>query len=426
MRLPAAQGICRQTGRRNVLKARYRVIIFFSIFLSISLSINSLAYAADKMQLSQVNTWQKTIGGGLYWGANCIQQTVDGGYILSGKLYSSNLLQPSNAYLIKLDSSGSKLWEKNYAGLDGKTVIQTSDNGYLILGSALIMNSNLVVIKTDANGAEQWKGTYICPGNGIYCTSASVVQTRDGGYILAGEMNSAYLRSRAWIAKLNANGEEQWEKTFGNGVRNSFSSISKAINGGYILAGGVAAKEDVQFIGTDQDCYIAKIDEQGNLEWERIFGGSMRDQANDVKATADGGYIIAGTTNSLGAGYIDAYVVKINHNGNIEWQKTFGGAGDDVAVSIVETADRGLVFVGSIEPFGPGTKNRDVYLVKLDNAGSTIFEKMFGGDNVDSASCVVQTSDGGYAIAGGANYIYESAKPEDIYVIKTDANGEVN
>ncbi len=402
----------------------------------ISTTGENLEFARQE-QLSQVKTWKKTFGGGKYYGAMCVQQTRDGGYVLVGTTYSLDFKEPGNAYLIKLDSSGNKQLEKNFEGIDrdysGKCVQQTEDGGYIIVGttrdrskSPLELKYGTFVIKTDENGIVQWEKTIDSQQDGIDNEARSVLQTLDGGYVFAGEKGCGLLKDNAWLVKLDRKGSIQWEKTYGNGVRSRFYSIIQANNGGFILAGGMAVKEGYEDVATDQDFFIVKTDEQGNVEWDRDFGGSAYDVVVSVQNTNDGGYVIAGSTQSYGAGCVDAFVAKLDGFGKTEWQKTFGGPGDDLAISVIETGEGDIVFAGSTELFSPGTYNREVYLVKLNSKGNTVFEKSFGSNKRDGACSISQCFDGGYIIAGGTNNDMKiSGSSEDIYVIKTDADGNV-
>jgi hypothetical protein len=154
--------------------------------------------------------------------------------------------------------------------------------------------------------------------------------------------------------------------------------------------------------------------------WNKTYGGTDTDYGYSVVQTSDGGYAITGYTYSFGAGGTDVYLVKTDANGNIQWSKTYGGTDTDVGYSVVQTSDGGYAIAGYTLSFGAG--GSDVYLVKTDSLGNMVWSKTFGGTGADHAYSVVQTADGGYAITG---YTYSfGAGGYDVYLVKTDVYGD--
>ncbi len=147
-----------------------------------------------------------------------------------------------------------------------------------------------------------------------------------------------------------------------------------------------------------EDVYVIKLDTNGNVEWTKTIGGSLDDWSHSIIQTTDGGYAIAGYTSSFGAGLDDVYVIKLNANGNIEWTKTIGGSGTDYGFSIIQTTDGGYAIAGVTNSFGAG--NGDVYVIKLSASGNVEWTKTIGGDSTDFGHSIIQTTDSGYAIAG--------------------------
>jgi hypothetical protein len=199
-----------------------------------------------------------------------------------------------------------------------------------------------------------------------------------------------------------------WEKTYGGRGDDEAKSIQQTKDGGYIVAGGNSA-----------DVYVIKLDANGNKSWEKTYGGSDDDIANSIQQTKDGGYIVAGGTHSFGAGRGDVYVIKLDANGNKVWEKTYGRRGDDEAKSIQQTTDGGYIVAGYTKSFGAG--GEDFYIIKLDANGNMVWEKTYGGSDDDGAHSIQQTSDGGYIVAG-RTYSF-GIEGFDIYVIKMDAEG---
>ena len=243
----------------------------------------------------------------------------------------------------------------------------------------------------------------------------SVQQTTDGGYIIAGSTFSFGAGTvDVYLIKTNANGDTLWTKTFGGTGDDLGNSVEQTTDGGYIIAGYTYG-----FGAGDVDVYLIRTNSIGDILWTKTFGGTDQDFGYSVKQTNDSGYIIAGTTRSFGAGFEDIYLIKTNANGDTLWTKTFGGTGEDIGYSVQQTSDGGYLIGGNSTSFGAGAK--DVYLIKTDVAGNIVWTKVFGGAANDIAQSVQQTSDGGYIIAGGANSFSLST---DVYLIKTNAAGD--
>lgn len=348
--------------------------------------------------------WNKTFGGTGFDYANSIQQTSDGGYVLGGSTYEHNGYA---AWLIKTDANGDQQWNRTFGGrktgADGaESVQQTTDGGYIIAGgedfSPINHSSKVWLIKTDANGSYQWDKTF----KGEESSASSVQQTIDGGYITAGPYNAYF--GGAWLIKTDSNGTEQWNRIF-RGQFLSAHSVQQTSDGGYIIAGWI-----YRDTGNDIFNYAAllvKTDADGNEQWNRTFGGIQSDQdyANDVKQTSDGGYIIAGRTESA-PNHSSAWLIKVDANGDQQWKKTFGYPGTGVIANpydfrSVELVSDGGYIIAGWKIYEDGTS--DAWLVKTDANGSLQWSKTFGGSNSDYAKAVKQTPDGGYILAGHTN-----------------------
>jgi ribosomal protein S11 len=177
----------------------------------------------------------------------------------------------------------------------------------------------------------------------------------------------------------------------------------------------------VSFGAGSYDIFLLKTDANGNIIWAKTYGGTGYDEAYSVQQTSDGGYIVAGYTRSFGAGYDDVFLVKTDASGNIIWAKTYGGTGYDKARSVQQTSDGGYIVAGYTRSFGAG--NYDFFLIKTDANGNIQWAKTYGGTDIDWASSVQQTSDGGYIVAGRTNSF--GADSVDIFLVKTDANGNI-
>jgi ribosomal protein S11 len=354
-------------------------------------------------------SFAKTYGGTNYDKAYSVQQTYDGGYIVAGYTYSFGAGW-SDFFLIKTDANGNIIWAKTYGGIYGDraySVQQTSDGGYIVVGAG-----DAFLVKTDANGNIIWAKTY----GGIYGDYAySVQQTSDGGYIVAG--GTYYIGAGSYdifLIKTDANGNIIWAKTYGGTSWDYAFSVQQTSDGGYILAGVTYS------FGTSYDIFLIKTDANGNIIWAKTYGGTSYDGAYSVQQTSDGGYIVAGWTYSFGGAY-DIFLIKTDANGNIIWAKTYGGTYWDSAYSVQQTSDGGYIVAGTTLSFGAGSW--DIFLIKTDANGNVIWAKTYGGTSDDHAFSVQQTSDGGYIVAG-VTYSF-GAGSADILLIKTDANGNI-
>jgi hypothetical protein len=361
--------------------------------------------------------WFKTFGGSdRDWG-NSVQQTRDGGFIVVGTTLSFGAGE-ADVWLIKTDADGNKLWEKTFGGSDwdvGNSVQQTSDGGFILVGTTLSFGAgeaDVWLIKTDADGNKLWEKTF---GGSDWDVGNSVQQTSDGGFILVGTtLSFGAGEADVWLIKTDADGNKLWEKTFGGSDRDVGNSVQQTSDGGFILVG-----ETASFGAGEDDVWLIKTDADGNKLWEKTFGGSGWDDGWSVQQTSDGGFIIVGATASFGAGGFDVWLIKTDADGNKLWEKTFGGDNLDVGLSVQQTSDGGFIIVGETWSFGAGWA--DVWLIKTDADGNKLWEKTFGGSGWDEGSSVQQTSDGGFIIVGDTESF--GAGEADVWLIKTDADG---
>jgi hypothetical protein len=299
----------------------------------------------------------------------------------------------------------------------GSSLIQTSDAGYAIAGTTYSFGAgwgDVYVVKLDAKGNLQWTKTI---GGENDDRGSSLIQTSDGGYAIAGSTRSF---GEGWtdvyVIKLDAKGNLQWTKTIGGGDRDEGHSLIQTSDGGYAIAGTTYS-----FGAGSGDVYLVKLDANGNLQWTKTIGGPKSDWGESLIQTSDGGYAIAGNTESFGAGSKDVYVIKLDANGNLQWTKTIGGPKYQEGFSLIQTSDGGYAIAGFTISFGAGAW--DVYVVKLNANGNLQWTKTIGGPKYEEGYSLIQTSDGGYAIGGFTESFGEGWK--DVYVIKLDANGNL-
>jgi hypothetical protein len=245
----------------------------------------------------------------------------------------------------------------------------------------------------------------------------SLIQTSDGGYAIAGITKSFGAGDwDVYVVKLDATGNLQWTRTIGGPESDGGNSLIQTSDGGYAIAGYTES-----FGAGKMDVYVIKLDANGNLQWTTTIGGKGWDVGTSLIQISDGGYAIAGFTSSFGAGDYDVYVVKLDAHGNLQWTKTIGGKKEDVGTSLIQTSDGGYAIAGFTSSFGAG--DYDVYVVKLDAHGNLQWTKTIGGKEDDKGHSLIQTFDGGYAIAGYTTSF--GAGDRDVYIVKLDANGNL-
>ncbi len=332
------------------------------------------------------------------------------------------LLLAGGAGAATLTASGGAdyvLHNHNYGGLplwssNGKTI----NNGYFnnpknaSLGNSINYWTTTKQVGTSSVGnSEQWNRTF---GGTGYDWANSVQQTSDGGYLFAGGTTSyGSGMADAWLVKTNSNGNQQWSKTFG-GIDDDYAiSVQMTSDSGYILAGVTNSSGNGWF-----DAWLIKTDASGNQQWSRTFGGIDDDIGYSVQQTSDGGYVLAGFTWSYGNGNDEAWLIKTDSSGNLQWSRTFGGTGYDYIYSVQQTSDSGYILAGGTSSYGAGSD--DVWLIKTDSSGNPQWSRTFGGTRSDWAEAVQKTSDGGYILAGLFN---STINRQDAWLIKTDAYG---
>lgn len=410
------------------------------------------------------NTFIKEFGISEVSAAYSVWQTTDGGYIIAGTAYSEET--KSDIYLVKTDAAGVEEWSNRYGGKYrdvAYSVQQTMDGGFIVTGSTQkdSMNlSNIVLLKLDAGGSEEWSFNF---GEGFRGTGLSVLQTASGGYVLTGQIWIDRLGYTV-IIKTDGDGTEEWNRLYGidfNGeplpsqlaktgrysqigqmpsmgvefygasqansnLLNSACStgclgyeaghsVKQTTDGGYIIAGETASF-GVGFV----DVWLIKTDSEGLPEWFSVFGGRGIEIAYSVEQTTDGGYIVGGSTSSYGLAHSnDVWLIKTDAQGTELWSKTYGGKGWDVGHSVQQTNDGGFIIAGATT--GPDDYNKDVLLIKIDARGNEKWFRNFDGDGFETGYAVQQTVDGGYILAGTFSIAYYN----HIWLLKTDSEGNV-
>jgi predicted secreted protein len=293
------------------------------------------------------------------------------------------------------------------------SVDEAQDGGYIIAGhtSSRGAGSDLWLIKTDSKGAEEWNTTLGGSGEDV---GYSVRRSRDGGFVIAGSTRSYGMgEEHLWLVKVGPKGSKEWDRTFGGFVSSAGDggwSVDETDEGGYIVAGYASS-----FGSGAKDLWLIKTDSRGKKQWERTFGGAKDDVGMSVIQARDGGYVTAGRTRSYGAGGDDIWLLKADRSSQELWNRTFGGPKDDVGLAVVEVED-GYVLSGRTESSGLGGKR--AVLIKTDLRGSRQWERIYDKDSV--AVSLRQAADGGYIVAG---YAGSPGAGRDAWLMKTSSDG---
>lgn len=410
------------------------------ILLSITLSFTFLNTSSAQVPAIQ---WQFSLGGTLDDnGLGCSRQpTPDGGYILCGRSNSNDgdvtghhgTASEPDAWIVKLDTNGYIDWQHSYGGTlndIASDVINTSDGGYIFCGITYSSDGDVTgnhstgdvwVVKLDVNGTIQWQQSYGGPGEEF---GYSIIENNNGGYIVnayttanGGDVTGYHGLQDMWVFKIDVTGALLWQKCLGgtNFEGSLRNSISIENDGGIVVCGStLSTNGDVSFNHGATDMWLVKIDSLGVLLWEKTFGGTGNDVANCLTKTADGGYLIAGSTFSPVSGDVtfrygntqdeDLWMVKTDSATNKQWVKTLGGTGAEQAFAVSELATGGYYLLGNTSSNNFDVTNyhgfNDYWFMKIDTVGNLNWGSCFGGSDFETASNFSLANDGGILMIG--------------------------
>ena len=473
---------CKSPNSNIIIQAASssRVLFMLSAFLLSSL-----------FATGQTTIWNKAFGGSADDELEFLQYTSDGGYILAGSSASGksgNKTQASRGgldyWVVKVNSQGKKQWDRRFGGSGSdvlEVVRQTCDGGYILGGSSDSPESgdksqgrrgtsgtDYWVVKINSKGKKQWDKTF--GGTGIDMLT-DLIQTKDKGYMLGGWSNSGNGKDKSeasrgggdfWVVKLTSSGSKSWDKTFGGNSADNLKAVLQTPDGGYLLGGGSVSvvsgdKTDPQKRFCDDECefdmWVVKIDAKGKKIWDRTIGGVGGEQGESVQvmvSTKDGGYLLGGTTDSGAGGdktepnkgfYSDSqdfWVVKINANGVIQWDKTIGGLGNDVLAAMVETKDGGFLLGGRSNSDIGGDKTEaprdndinydDYWIVRISATGNKLWDKTYGGSGDDRLTTLDKAGPNKFVIGGRSDSPISGDRTKqnfggyDYWVVKLEEN----
>ncbi len=396
-----------------------------SFFVALSLILvlfSTCKKGSSKYKSSNTPTiqWQKTIGGndGVY--ISSVQKTTDRGYILAGYKYNSQ--NGRDYWITKLNNNADVEWEKTYGGSnndEAKSIQQTTDGGYIVVGHTQSINGDISnnhgstdvwLLKLNSNGSVNWQKTY---GGSDYEYTNCIKQTNDGGFIISaqtasndGDVSNNKSSNCYWLIKSDINGNLKWSKTFCGISLERTNNVQQTTDGGYLIVGGSQTINSYN-AGTRKnvDYWVIKLQANGNLNWQKTYGGSGNDHANCIQKTNDGHYIIAGNTFSNNGditsldGGSDAWVIKIDDLGNILQQTTIGTDGYETAYNVSQTHNNNLLIAGSSQNNDGGEEI--IFIAALD-ANYTLLWKWqrYQESSYSSANAIFETPDCGYMLFG--------------------------
>jgi len=351
------------------------------------------------------------------WPINAVQSMISPRVT---QLYDVNGAQLTPGSIYADQSSISLMgdrWQAAYGGAGGEVgfdVIATADGGFVIAG---VTNSfgaggtDVYLMKVNAFGSVLWEKTYGTSANDWGNAAAA---TNDGGFVIAGYTTGDLqvgTNGDAYLVKTDAAGNMVWEGRYGGDLAARANDVLATPDGGYMLIGSIYSP-----INGNWDMYAVKTDASGVMQWENNFGGNNDEGGNDVKRLPSGGYFLSGWTESYGAGSSDMYLVRIDDSGTMLWDTTFGGEGNDGANAAVLTADGNLLLSGWTTSYGNGFE--DIYLLLADTAGAFIGQRTYGGANLDDGVAVIPDGSGGFIVAGLTYSL--GAGSADVYVLRLD------
>lgn len=436
--------------RKNLLTVCGTSLIFTSLFVMLFFP------RPTKIDLPEELAWQRMYGGSQQDWAYSIQQTIDGGFIVAGVSESTDIAGCTNhgnhdMYVLKLDSTGAIEWQQLYGGSKNDyayVIQQTSDGGYILIGESESTDIpgcvnhgsfDAIILKLDSLGNIEWQQMY---GGSDYDLVISLQQLPDKSYIVAGETRSIDIanctnhgKADVYLLKLTSDGSIEWQKLLGGENDDRALSVRQTSDAGFIIFGSSNSVNTTCTNHGDYDYYTLKLSEEGTVIWQKMFGGSSREWGFSILQTSDGGYIACGLSastdipNCPSRGEWDSYLIRLNPNGSLLWQKKYGGSSSDLSYQIQSMANDFICLGGSWSRDIPECANhgdRDFYLFKVDSKGDLKWQKLYGGAKTDYASSFDQTADGGLIIAGGSgstniNEVINRGE-WDIYLIKLNTH----
>ena len=406
------------------------ITIAFQIFLV--LNFTALQTVLAQQGACVRIEWSENYGGFLNDAANKVIQTIDGGYLAVGYSRSTNMMVTQNKgksdfWIAKVDSLGSLQWQSSFGGSENdiaSDAVQTPDGGFLVVGGTSSFEGDIVgshgeedvwLLKLSPTGNLIWSKTF---GGSLNERIESIEPTADGNYIMAGysDSNNGDISTNKgdfdyWLVKINGSGTLLWEKSFGGSLADWGFDVKQMPDGGYMMAGStISGNGDVADNNGFYDYWIIRTDANGDLIWQKNYGGTLEERAYSLALTPDGGAIIAGTSNSsdwdvqANFGSYDYWLIRIASDGALIWSKNFGGNSEDRSFSVSKLRDGHYLVAGfSVSNTGQVISNYgsyDGWVIKFDIDGAKIWDKNLGGTKEDRLYSIIEQANGGFTATG--------------------------
>ncbi|MBN2170387.1 MAG: PQQ-like beta-propeller repeat protein [Candidatus Krumholzibacteriota bacterium] len=357
--------------------------------------------------------WTRACGTAAHEWGNSILEAADGGFVVAGGVLDG---ADRDIWLVKVDGDGDPAWDRRLGGPghdDAYAIRPTADGGFIVAASTESFGNgagDFWLVKLDGGGATSWSRTY---GSDAPERPQYAEQTADGGYVIAGGRGDfTQGLMDAWLVRTDDEGNEIWSRSYGGPRNEKAYCVHQTADGGFVLAGNTESFGN----GTagSADMWLVRTDPAGAPLWTRTFGGPDPENAYSLQLTNDGGYVLAGYTGAYGSGLQDMLLVRTDADGNEVWSNTYGGADDDVACSVQQMSDGGYLAAGLSDSFGGG--DFDACFVRTDACGATLWRMTVGGPADDYCFWAQRTADGGCAATGTtASYGHGS---DDLYIVR--------
>ncbi|MEE9442184.1 MAG: T9SS type A sorting domain-containing protein [candidate division Zixibacteria bacterium] len=360
---------------------------------------------------SQDSLWAASYGGLYNDCGNSSVQMLNGDILILGSTYSFGAGE-HDMYLVKTDSTGNLIWQKSFGGTGieyGYDIVLTSDNGFALVGSTTSYGAgkrDIYLVKLDESGNELWSKTFGGIENDY---GRSIRECGDNGLIICGTTSSYGSNTDIYLIKTNSSGDSLWAKTYGGSAGETGASIRETSDNGFAIVGNTGSY-GVGYCSI----YLVRTDSLGDTLWTSSYGNDRADLGNTIEITNDKGYIIGGATVEDGDFYYNAYAVKLDSLGTVEWDSTYGGNYEDQFYSIQLTPDGGYIYGGSTE--GSGSRKIDMFVIKVDGGGNTEWNAQYGGNQSDYCNSIIPDGGNDFHAIG---YTYSSTNGgSDVYIVK--------
>ncbi len=393
------------------MKRKLRLIMFQVIYFSFQV-----------FSLQAQNYWAKIYGGVGEDSPWKIASTSNSGFAIEGRTRSFG--SGSEDFLFfTADSNGTSILQKVFSApnLDEPyAMTATSDGGYLIAGNSSSFgegSKDILFLKLNASGKIDWQKSI---GGNDDESALSVVQTSDGGYIAVGWTFSVGAGGTdAWIVKISPDGNLEWQKAYGGTGYEFAYSIIETNDGGFLFVGNTDSST-----GKDNDVWVVKLNNNGDVVWQKTYGGTNEESARAVRQNPDGTYTIGAWSKSFGNGSSDFWLLKLNSDGSILWQKSYLTQKDANFFAFERTKDNGFILVGGLNISTNSNPDYDFFVVRIDEFGSPVWKKTYGGSGTDQASTIAASETSGFLVAGWT-FSFDDAMASDILVLKIDEDGNL-